>query len=125
MKKFDIFGEIWQMSDYYYEKHMLSQNGDYPMPEPDGYPVSYPMRGIFERSKEEGLFSAFRIGGDFWPRDFKLKALDPDQQRIQIDMLALRITSVRKMRNCSSLMKILRNTTAMPPLILHWRIPAE
>ncbi|HCG25103.1 MAG TPA: hypothetical protein DE060_00590 [Lentisphaeria bacterium] len=87
MKKFDIFGEIWQMSDYYYEKHMLSQNGDYPMPEPDGYPVPYPMRGIFERSKEEGLFSAFRIGGDFWPRDFKLKALDPDQQRIQIDML--------------------------------------
>lgn len=86
-KKFDIFGEIWLFDDYIYKKHILSQNGDQPLPEPDGYPVPYPVRGTFERSKEEGLFSAFRIGGNFWPDNFKLKALNPDAQLIQIDML--------------------------------------
>ena len=86
-KKFDIIGEIWQLDDYIYKKHILSRNGDLPLPEPDGYSVPYPVRGTFERSKKEGLFSSFRIGGNFWPCDFKLKALNPDQQLIQIDLL--------------------------------------
>ena len=30
MKKFDILGEIWQMSDYYLKRHEESRNGDYP-----------------------------------------------------------------------------------------------
>lgn len=86
-KPFDILGEIWQMSDYYSARHEKNDTPDLPRQSKGEYPIRYPSRGTFEESKRLGLFSAFRIGCDFWPNREKFDALDPDRELIQIDML--------------------------------------
>ena len=100
MKKFDILGEIWQMSDYYLKRHEESRNGDYPSFAKGEIAVPYPVRGTFQRSREEGLFSGFRIGCDFWPRTFKTDALDPETQLIQMDLLRS-VTDYNRPENAS------------------------
>ena len=90
MKKFDIFGEIWQSSECYVRRKEISDCIDYPRQDKGELPVRMPSPETFQRSKDLGLFSAFRIGCDFWPRREKLEALDPEKEMVHIDLLRVR-----------------------------------
>ena len=87
MRKFNLLGEIWQMSDYYSQMHEKRDAVDYPRKSTGQYPILYPSRGTFAESRRLGLFSGFRIGCDFWPNNEKFNALDIEHEIVQIDML--------------------------------------
>ena len=90
MKRFDIYGEIWQMSEYLIARKEKTGGTDYPRQDLGELAVRMPARGTFQRSRELQLFSGFRILNNFWPRTEKLSAIDPEKEPVHIDLLRVR-----------------------------------
>ena len=90
MKRFDIYGEIWQMSEYLIARKEKTGGTDYPRQDLGELAVRMPAKGTFQRSRELQLFSGFRILNNFWPRTEKLSAIDPEKEPVHIDLLRVR-----------------------------------